>query len=377
LDMYERATLHLASKVVATSTWAAQHLSNHHDLATVHAIPPGTDPAPPAPGGDGRSQLLCVASVTPRKGHDVLLRALAGLSETDWELTCAGAEPDPDHMARLREFEQAHGLSDRVHFTGALTGRALEAAYARADLLVLPSRAETYGMVIGEALARGVPVIASAVGGVAEALGHDLRGHRPGLLVPADEPRALREALHRWLTDPVLRKELRVLARLTRPDPAGWTKAAQDMAAVLARERPRCAGPRPCRSHPHGWPCGSAPTPRHVPPHRFPCCTGTVGSLPTWAVGQVRWADGCPRCCPSHNIGSCSTATRNCRLWLRGPYRGSRWKHERARSKPYVPRTLRGALWWSAGSCWCCSPRMRRHTLPESSRRRVVRRCSP
>ena len=239
LDMYERATLHLASKVVATSTWAAQHLSNHHDLATVHAIPPGTDPAPPAPGGDGRSQLLCVASVTPRKGHDVLLRALAGLSETDWELTCAGAEPDPDHMARLREFEQAHGLSDRVHFTGALTGRALEAAYARADLLVLPSRAETYGMVIGEALARGVPVIASAVGGVPEALGHDLRGHRPGLLVPADEPWALREALHRWLTDPVLRKDLRVLARLTRPDPAGWTKVAQDMAAVLDLEGPR------------------------------------------------------------------------------------------------------------------------------------------
>ena len=83
---------------------------------------------------------------------------------------------DPEFVDRIGRRSRAAGIGDRVHLTGPLTGADLDAAYAAADVLVLASRAETYGMVVTEALARGLPVIASAVGGVPEAVGR--RGRR-------------------------------------------------------------------------------------------------------------------------------------------------------------------------------------------------------
>jgi glycosyltransferase involved in cell wall biosynthesis len=121
------------------------------------------------------------------------------------------------------------GLDDRVTLAGALTGPALSAAYAAADLVVLPSRHETYGMVASEALARGVPVLASDVGGVREALGTPL----PGLLVPADDPIALAAALRSWLTDAAVRRALRARAVDRRGSLDGWDRTATELAAVL------------------------------------------------------------------------------------------------------------------------------------------------
>jgi len=123
-----------------------------------------------------------------------------------------------------------------VEFAGPLTGDALEAAYTGSDLLVLPSRAETYGMVVTEALARGIPVAATEVGGVPEALGLDADGRRPGMLVPPGDPVALAVALRRWLTDTALRDRLRRSARARREGLAGWEEAARGMAAVLDGE---------------------------------------------------------------------------------------------------------------------------------------------
>jgi glycosyltransferase involved in cell wall biosynthesis len=119
--------------------------------------------------------------------------------------------------------------SDRVHFAGPLTGPELDREYAAADLLVLASHAETYGMVITEALARGVAVIATHVGGVTEALGHP----RPGLLVPPADPAALGAALRRWLEDGVLRERLRRAARERRGSLRGWDETASTVASVL------------------------------------------------------------------------------------------------------------------------------------------------
>src|SRR5581483_5305932 len=121
-----------------------------------------------------------------------------------------------------------------VCFPGPRTGAELDQSYAAADLLVLPSRREAYGMVALEALARGLPVVASDVGGVTEALGGDAAGSVPGLLVPPGEPGALGAALRDWLGDAQLRERLRGAARERRESLPRWSATTAAVAEVLA-----------------------------------------------------------------------------------------------------------------------------------------------
>jgi glycosyltransferase involved in cell wall biosynthesis len=99
--------------------------------------------------------------------------------------------------------------------------------------MVLASRAETYGMVVTEALARGVPVVAAGVGGLTEAL-YGAGAIRPGLLVPPDDPGALGAALRAWLGDAELRSRLRRAARERRELLSGWSTTTSVLAGVLA-----------------------------------------------------------------------------------------------------------------------------------------------
>ncbi len=134
-----------------------------------------------APGTATAGALLSVAAVTPGKGHDVLVDALATADEPALGVPLRrqpGARPGV--VGRLRRRVAAGGMGRRVRFPGPRAGAALAHSYATADVLVLPSRAETYGMVVTEALARGLPVVAADVGGVPEALGHGVDGTRPG-----------------------------------------------------------------------------------------------------------------------------------------------------------------------------------------------------
>jgi glycosyltransferase involved in cell wall biosynthesis len=221
----EWRALSLAAAVVATSRWSRRRLLELYALPVgrVHAAPPGVDAAPLATGSPGGTRLLCVAAVTPLKGQHRLVAALAGLAGRDWSLVCVGAlTRDPDFAADLGRQVRAAGLADRISLVGPRTGPDLAATYAAADLLVHASRAETFGMVVTEALARGVPVLATAVGGLPEALGHAPDGERPGLLVPPDDPPALATALGRWLDEPDLRHRLRVAARARRSTLTGW-----------------------------------------------------------------------------------------------------------------------------------------------------------
>lgn len=239
LDALERRTLRAAAAVIATSAWTARRLGEHHALAPdrVHTAAPGVDPAPLTIADSAGGRLLCVAAVTPRKAQDVLVAALATLSGTPWTCTFAGAlDRDPAFTARVRGLVAAHGLGGRVRFAGPLAGAALDAAYGAADLLVLPSHAETYGMVVTEALARGVPVLATAAGGVAEALGHAPEGV-PGQLVPPGDGAALAAALRAWLTGADLRERLRAAARGRRGTLPGWDTTVAAVAGVLERMR--------------------------------------------------------------------------------------------------------------------------------------------
>ncbi|HET6258290.1 MAG TPA: glycosyltransferase family 4 protein [Pseudonocardia sp.] len=238
LAALERETLHAASAIVATSMWSARRLVAHHGLAAdrVHVATPGADLAPLAPGTDGATRLLCVGSITPTKGQDLLVEALAAVADLPWSCDLAGPlRRDPTHVDVVRCAIERHGLGERVRLTGPRTRPQLATDYAAADLLVLPSRVESYGMVVTEALARGIPVLATAVGGVPETLGHDPNGSAPGILVPPDDAPALAAALRRWFGGPELRGELRRAARDRRSTLSGWEVTARCLARVLER----------------------------------------------------------------------------------------------------------------------------------------------
>jgi glycosyltransferase involved in cell wall biosynthesis len=232
----ERAVLCTADAVVTTSEWSRDRLIELHALPAdrLHVAQPGVSPAELATGTAAGEALLTVAAVIPDKGHDVLLDALARIPELPWHWVCVGSpDRDPEFVEDLRRRSREHGLADRVLFAGTATGADLDRAYAEADVMVLPSRAETYGMVVTEALARGVPVIATEVGGVTEALGHGSDGTQPGLVVAADDPMALADALRCWLTDAELRARLRGLARERRESLCGWSATTSVIAGVV------------------------------------------------------------------------------------------------------------------------------------------------
>ena len=238
LDARERETLRAAAAVVATSPWAARRLDGLRTRVDVAA--PGTDPAPPAVGTDGASRLLCVAALTPRKAQDVLVSALAEVADRPWTLVCAGpVDRDPAFVARLRDGIERRGLGARVRLVGPLTGRPLGAEYHAADLAVLVSWTETYGMAVAEALVRGLPVLVTEAGALPDTLGHAPDGSRPGLLVPAGDVGGLATALGRWLDEPALRDRLRRSARERGGILHGWGETARHLHGVLERLRRR------------------------------------------------------------------------------------------------------------------------------------------
>ncbi|MGK5695209.1 glycosyltransferase family 4 protein [Streptomyces sp. URMC 128] len=238
LDAKERAVLRAVPAVVATSDWAVRRLVAHHGLPPerVHVAAPGADIAPLAPGTDGVSRLLCVAAVTPRKGQHRLVEALATVADLPWSCVCVGSvTQDPEYVAHLRSLIAEHGLEDRLQLAGAQTGAALDASYATADLMVLTSYAETYGMAVTEALARGIPVMATDVGGLPEAVGRAPDGGVPGILVPPENPAAIAAELRCWFGEADVRRRLRGAARSRRAALGGWATTAQSLAAVLRR----------------------------------------------------------------------------------------------------------------------------------------------
>ena len=238
LDARERTTLRAVSAVVATSDWAVRRLVAHHGLAPerVHVAAPGADIAPLAPGTDGVSRLLCVAAVTPRKGQHRLVEALAAVTDLPWSCVCVGSlTQDPAYVAELRTLIEKFGLEDRLQLVGPQAGAALDASYAAADLMVLTSYAETYGMAVTEALARGIPVLATDVGGLPEAVGRAPDGGVPGILVPPEDPAALAAELRGWFGEADVRRRLKAAARGRRAALDGWATTARSLAGVLAR----------------------------------------------------------------------------------------------------------------------------------------------
>ena len=266
LDARERATLRAADAIVVTSPAAARRLAGvtppadadgaagNGVLPPVYVAEPGTDPAPRAVGTDGASALLCVAAVTPVKGHDVLVDALAAVADRPWTCVCAGPlDRAPEHVADVRRRIADAGLADRVHLVGPLDADARDAAYASADLAVLASRTETYGMAAAEALARGLPLIATTGGGLPDTVGHAPDGTPPGLLVQPDDAAGLAAALRRWFDEPALRADLRTAAAERAAGLPSWSATATAVAAAFTPDAGPGDGvvPQPRRSDDH------------------------------------------------------------------------------------------------------------------------------
>ena len=231
----ERIVLRAAAGVVVTSEWTRRQVLTRYAIPAcrVHVARPGVDRVA-APARPVRGHLLCVGVLGRHKGQDLLVEALAGLADRDWHCVLAGSlDRDPDFVEQLRTRITRLGYGHRVRLSGVLTGAALSHAYATADLLVAPSRSETYGMTVTEALAHGLPVIAAAVGGLPEALGSTADGTRPGQLIPPGDPAALAAALGDWLGDERRRLRLRAAARQRRSTLCGWEQTTQEIANAL------------------------------------------------------------------------------------------------------------------------------------------------
>jgi len=223
----ERRALRAAALVIATSRWTAAELVERGvvDEQRVSVAVPGATDGPPALGP--ADHLLCVGAIAPHKGQDLLLDALGRLRELDWSCTLAGSSAaDPRFAERIAE--TADGFGSRVRMTGVLADAELDAAYRRAGLLVAPSRTESFGMAIADARARGLPVIATAVGGIPESVAGG-----GAVLVTADEPAALASALEQWMTDAALRRRLRSEAAECRARSPRWSTTVERIHRIL------------------------------------------------------------------------------------------------------------------------------------------------
>ncbi|HEX3646238.1 MAG TPA: glycosyltransferase family 4 protein [Vicinamibacterales bacterium] len=234
LGISEPRALAAARAVVVTSHATAARLAGDGVTADrITVVEPGTDAAPLARGSGVSHQpsevaLLCVATLTPRKGHALLLSALGSIPQRDWRLTCAGSlSRDPETVARVRAQIRDLGLEDRVTLLGDLDQPALAAQYDRADLFVLATLYEGYGMAVAEALARGLPVLSTATGAI-----QDLVGNAGIIVSPGDLP-ALTAALSSAIGDPTLRATLRANASCRRRRLPTWDAAVAAMARTL------------------------------------------------------------------------------------------------------------------------------------------------
>lgn len=228
----ERAALRSVRTVIVTSPETASFLPGYGvPDEHIHVIEPGTDlPVLSVPSAhhDGLS-LLCVGTVTPRKGHELLLDALAGLRHYSWRLRCVGSlTRDMATAASVQLHAQAVGLRARVEFVGELPDASLKRLMATSDLFVQASHFEGYGMALAEAIAHGMPVISTATGAASRLVRNDA-----GALIQPGDGAALHAALQRALSEPLLLTQWRDGARKARLSLRSWAAAAGEMATAL------------------------------------------------------------------------------------------------------------------------------------------------
>ncbi|WP_280561665.1 glycosyltransferase family 4 protein [Chromohalobacter sp. 48-RD10] len=228
----ETRALSAVRDVIVTSPFTARRLADFQvGPERLHVVEPGVERAPVARGNTEVPRLLCVATVTPRKGHDVLIEALTTLTDLPWTCDCIGGlDRAPAHVEHVQARIAAHGLEERIHLLGERPADALDEAYHASDIFVLPSHYEGYGMVVSEALAHALPVVTTTGGALAHTLPDDA-----GLKVPAGDIAALAGALREMLGDPSKRQTWREGAERARASLRDWSQVGAAFATALQR----------------------------------------------------------------------------------------------------------------------------------------------
>jgi glycosyltransferase involved in cell wall biosynthesis len=227
----ERDALTFARAVIVTSTMTASTLAWDFGvpLEKITVAIPGIDrPSPFRPATSNPvPRLLAVGTITPRKAYDVLVGGLARLTDLDWQCTVAGSlERAPDTVIEVRRLIEGHGLANRIDLVGEVADPS--PFYQTADVFVLPSRYEGYGMAIAEALAYGLPVVATRVGAIPEVVPDSA-----GILVSPDDPAALADSVRRLIEDRQLRRDFAAGARKAAERFARWRETAARIASAL------------------------------------------------------------------------------------------------------------------------------------------------
>lgn len=239
LRALETQALAMAHRVVVTSPLTARTLAADFavpaDLITI--AEPGTEPAPRAKGSRGEAiALLAVGSIVPRKGYDVLVQALemdAREHDPNWSLHIVGAiDRSPQTVEALRAQVRQSELAERIHVTGPKSRAELDDFYDSADIFVLASHYEGYGMVLAEALACGLPIVTTTGGAAAETAPDDA-----ALKVPPGDAHALQKALRRLIDDVSLRKTLADAAWSAGQKLPRWSDTAAKIAEALKEAR--------------------------------------------------------------------------------------------------------------------------------------------
>jgi glycosyltransferase involved in cell wall biosynthesis len=230
----EQAALAEVREVVVTSPATAKLVVSDYGVPAEHiaVVKPGNDPVSPAAREPNDvPHLLSVGSIVPRKGFDILVSALATLPDVPWRLTIVGDPTrDPNEAAKLQQLISQHGLTSRIETIGAVPSSRLAVLYAKADLFVLASRFEGYGMAYAEALCHGLPVIGTTAGAIPDTISPGA-----GLLVPPDDPTALAAALQGVIHDTEQRRRLSEAALAAARMLPTWQQSAAIFAATLDR----------------------------------------------------------------------------------------------------------------------------------------------
>lgn len=234
LQRSEQIALQACISVIVTSEQTRALLIEQFCIAPqkIYVALPGTDHQEFAPCIGTPPQLLTLATLTRRKGHDVLVEALAQIAHLPWHARFVGGDHfDPEWTHMLRDKISVLGLSERIVCTGTVADVHNE--FLRADVFVLPSHFEGYGMAFAEALAFGLPIVATHTGAIPAVVPSSA-----GILVTPNDANALANALIDLLTDNIRRSALQQGARTTALTLPRWDDTARVVAQLITNITP-------------------------------------------------------------------------------------------------------------------------------------------